>query len=47
MIRFTLQEHYVLAGFIILPESEHIKLRREWVNLVYDALNGKKEGWLF
>lgn len=29
-----------------LPDSEHIKLRGEWVNLVYSASNGKKEGWL-
>lgn len=27
-----------------LSESEHIKLRREWVNLVYSASNGKKRG---
>lgn len=27
-----------------LTESEHTKLRREWVNLVYSASNGKKRG---
>ena len=27
-----------------LSEKEHIKLKREWVNLVYSASNGKKRG---
>ena len=27
-----------------LPESEHLKLRREWVSLVYSASNGRKRG---
>lgn len=27
-----------------LSENEHIKLKREWVNLVYSASNGKKRG---
>jgi len=27
-----------------LSENEHIKLRREWVNFVYSASNGKKRG---
>lgn len=26
-----------------LTETEHAKLRREWINLVYSASNGKKE----
>lgn len=27
-----------------LTETEHAKLRREWINLVYSASNGKKRG---